>query len=115
MQIVVFNRPETYHAKQSMMLKRIAGLPGEHVNFSNGHLVINGEKLTGPKGLTDNYSNIQHNVIPFNFTKKHPEGMKLDRNELFVLGDNPAKSLDSRSFGPVKKSQIVGIVLPSDK
>lgn len=36
-----------------------------------------------------------------------------DRNafEIFVIGDNPKESTDSRSFGWIKKNQIIGKVI----
>lgn len=35
---------------------------------------------------------------------------KLKKDEYFILGDNSRTSLDSRDYGPVKRSQIVGVV-----
>lgn len=36
---------------------------------------------------------------------------KVHDREYFVMGDNKKKSTDSREFGPIKKSQIIGKVI----
>lgn len=37
--------------------------------------------------------------------------ISLENNEIFVLGENPKESIDSRSYGPLKTSQIIGKVV----
>lgn len=36
---------------------------------------------------------------------------KVDNRGIFIIGDNPTQSIDSRSFGPIDKNQIVGKVI----
>lgn len=36
------------------------------------------------------------------------ENIKLESNEIYVLGDNPEESIDSRNYGPIKTEKIVG-------
>lgn len=40
-----------------------------------------------------------------------PDGRFLAKDELFLLGDNPEASLDSRSYGPVAIDAVIGKVL----
>lgn len=83
-------------------IKRIVGLPGEHVEFKNNELYINNKKVKEDyiKDVkTDDFllENIGYDIIP--------EDMYL------VLGDNRENSLDSRSFGLVKKEDLLGKVV----
>lgn len=80
-------------------IKRLIGLPGETVVVGNNTvMIINKEH---PKGtiLTEDYINSRGYVS----TK-----ITLGEDEYFVMGDNRSESYDSRSWGPVPKSDIVG-------
>ena len=78
-------------------LKRIVGLPGERITFTDGMLLVNGDKLTEPylRGLPP-YLGLEHSEFV------------LDGEEYFVMGDNRAHSTDSRHYGPVRRAQIEG-------
>lgn len=76
-------------------LKRVIGLPGETVFIDNGHLEINGQKV-------EDFKLDSSLLVPTT---------QLASDEYFVLGDNPDASLDSRSFGGLPKSTIVGSVI----
>ena len=82
------------------LIKRIIGLPGETVEFKNNVLYINGEKVDENYGtgiMADfNLSDLGYSVIP--------------DNTYFVVGDNRNNSLDSRYFGCIDQSQIIGTV-----
>lgn len=93
-EIVVFN------IGGEKLIKRIIGLPGETVEFKNNVLYINGEKLEENygTGITAdfNLSDLGYTIIP--------------DNTYFVVGDNRNNSLDSRYFGCIDQSQIIGTV-----
>ena len=78
-------------------LKRVVGLPGERITFTDGMLLVNGDKLTEPylRGLPP-YLGLEHSEFV------------LDGEEYFVMGDNRAHSTDSRDYGPVRRAQIEG-------
>ena len=78
-------------------LKRVVGLPGERVTFTDGMLLVNGDKLTEPylRGLPP-YLGLEHSEFV------------LDGEEYFVMGDNRAHSTDSRDYGPLRRAQIEG-------
>lgn len=90
--IVVVNYADT------KLIKRIVGLPGEHVRFVNNKLYIN-DKLVHDVKLDTETKNfdlkqINYDVIP--------------EDNYFVIGDNRSNSTDSRIIGLIKKSDIVG-------
>ena len=83
--------------EEGELLKRIVGLPGDHIAFTEGTLLINGERLTERylRGLPP-YSGLDRS----DFT--------MGDDEYFVMGDNRAHSTDSRHYGPVQRSHIEG-------
>lgn len=76
------------------LIKRVVGLPGETIEIREGHVYINGQMLTEPYLEQLTYGNVSPHVIAPGY--------------IFVLGDNRGASNDSRSFGEVKLSSIVG-------
>ena len=75
------------------MVKRIIGLPGETVEYKDGKLYIN------EKEFEDEFAHL---------TKDFKLKEIIAEDTYFVLGDNRGDSLDSRDFGPIKKTQIIG-------
>src|SRR5581483_11386265 len=79
------------------LVKRVIGLPGETIqSTSDGHIEINGAALSEsylPPG-TALGPPIPKQVIP--------------SGHYFVMGDNRTDSSDSRFFGPIARSQIIG-------
>lgn len=92
--IIVFKNPNN---ESQFFIKRIVGLPGEKVTISGDKVLINDEPLE-ERYLTSSF------VYPGEHT------FVLKPGEYFVMGDNRPKSLDSRSWGPLKRSEIVGEV-----
>ena len=98
--IVVFATPPGEDAGPNVkdLVKRVIGLPGETISSAGGQVVINGKPLKEPwlvKGTVT--TGITTQVIP--------------PNEYFVMGDNRSDSQDSRFFGPIHSSLIVGRVV----
>lgn len=84
------------------LIKRVVGLPGEHIEYKNGKLYIN--------GVIYSEKYLDELVTPdFNITSLGSYTVPDD--EYFVLGDNRLNSQDSRSIGFIKKNQIIGKVV----
>ncbi len=94
--IVVFKYPLD---DKQFFIKRVIGLPGEVVKIQDNSVYINGSKL--------NETYLESNVETFLPLRGHGD-VTLADDEYFLLGDNRDQSFDSRSFGPVKKSMIIG-------
>lgn len=96
--VVVVN----YKYPYTKIIKRVVALPGETVFIDEyGYLFVNGEEMNEELIYTN--GNIAYSGIA-------NQEIQLGDDEYFLIGDNTSVSLDSRSFGPVKKKQIVAIV-----
>lgn len=86
--------------KQSF-IKRVIGLPGEHIKIEDGKVYINGEEYK------EDY--LQEDV------KTTASGVFTDfvvpENYVFAMGDNRAESTDCRSFGCIPLEKIEGKVV----
>eukprot|EP00189_Rhodosorus_marinus_P007785 CAMPEP_0184751638 /NCGR_PEP_ID=MMETSP0315-20130426/43152_1 /TAXON_ID=101924 /ORGANISM="Rhodosorus marinus, Strain UTEX LB 2760" /LENGTH=325 /DNA_ID=CAMNT_0027230913 /DNA_START=262 /DNA_END=1239 /DNA_ORIENTATION=- len=83
---------------RDLFVKRIVGCPGDQVHVdARGSVEINGNRVGSGAS-----SERAQGTRPF--TEQH---VKLSDGEVFVLGDNPGRSVDSRSWGPLKMQNIV--------
>lgn len=78
-------------------IKRIIGLPGEHIEMKDGQVYIDGTPIKEPYVLD----------LCRTVTCREREWF-LGEDEYFVLGDNRNASQDSHDFGAIKRDQIVG-------
>jgi signal peptidase I len=86
--------------------KRVIGLPGEQVGITNGELYIDGALMV----VSNAYGPIRYLPVPSWHTADYQTNMLVPSGQYFVLGDNPTKSLDSRYFGCVPATNIIGRV-----
>lgn len=110
--VIVFDASEyspTTTLDSPYYIKRIIGIPGDHVEFKNDKLFINGEYIEEP--FLDKTTNHPASCSTFtcDFTLESisdyseiPEGYYL------VLGDNRPNSQDSEEFGLIKEEDILG-------
>ena len=102
--VIVYKQSNREHSYYE--IKRVIGLPGETVKIKNGMIYINDEVLK-EKIKTETIEN----------AGLAEEGIKLDDNEYFVLGDNRNDSEDSRfaSVGNVLRNEILGKAVAIEK
>lgn len=83
-------------------IKRVIGLPGDHVQIKNGKVYINEEEL-------------EEDYLQLGIVTDDAEGMFSDiivpENTVFAMGDNRNSSVDCRAFGCIPLERIEGKVL----
>jgi signal peptidase I len=90
--VIVFRSPR---AADELMIKRVIGTPGDLVETRAGRVIVCGHALTEPYVTAQAASGaIAPQIIP--------------ADSYFVLGDNRADSLDSRSWGVLPKNAVLG-------
>lgn len=117
--VMVFFPP---HAPEIYYIKRVIGVPGDHISYNNHQLTINGkaveEKLiaqlpAGAPVLRMTSEKIDDKEFT---TYKHLQPSRLSMHgswvvpagHYFMMGDNRDNSLDSREWGMVSEDAIVG-------
>jgi signal peptidase I len=84
---------------EGQTVKRVVGLPNESLYFSNGKVYVNGRELPEP------YLPQATRTYPLYQTR-----FTLGPEHFFLMGDNRARSQDSRSYGPLHGKSILGKV-----
>ncbi len=102
--IIVFRYPKD---PQEYFIKRVIGLPGEKVEIKDGQVYIYNQQYKDGVALDETYLSSTVKT----FANTGTESVTLGPNEYYVLGDNRNESKDSRSFGPVDKSFLIGRVM----
>ena len=109
--IVVFTTPPDEHCAGppvSDLVKRVIGLPGETISLSAGLVYIDGRVLPEPwlpaaaRTATEPGPSMQ----PYSLHLPY----RIPADDVYVMGDNRTFSCDSRYWGPIAKSTIVGKV-----
>jgi len=99
-EVVVFKYPEN---PKEYFLKRIIGLPGERVKVAEGQITVYNQEH--PEGVV-----LNEPYLPKDLLTIGERITVLSEDQYFVLGDNRPNSFDSRRFGAVDKSLVVGRV-----
>jgi signal peptidase I len=129
--IVLFNSPEN---PSITFVKRAVGLPGDKIDFHDGHLIINGQEiLKEPHPDTkvmydiedaddktlfiEDLEGVKHYTITMNLTPEQREyqesrmsnkSVTVPSDQFFAIGDNRDNSSDSRYWGFAPLSYLKG-------
>jgi signal peptidase I len=106
-EIVVFNAPEraAIVCEKGVYVKRIIGLPGDRWEEKNGYVYINGKRLDEPyvKANRRDHESLQLSDIL-------PGATVIPKDRYLMMGDNRSQSCDSRRWGLVPRSALIGEV-----
>lgn len=83
-------------------IKRVIGLPGDHIQIKEGSIYINGKKFQ------EDY--LQSGVVT-DANKGIFTDLIVPENSVFAVGDNRPNSTDSRCFGCIPLEKIEGKVI----
>jgi signal peptidase I len=121
--IIVFFKPGY---PDLFLVKRVIGIPGDHIHLRNGIVYLNGVAQTEPYAAKSDYSNYlayrddfpavpttESSEVEPNWAEELPtviqgDDMVVPPGHYFAMGDNRANSLDSRYWGFVPRENIVG-------
>jgi signal peptidase I len=104
--IVVFSHPPLDHCggpQEGDLVKRVIALPGQTIYSSGGNIYVDG------KLLAEHYLPHDDPLGPPIASSQHP--YRVPAGEFYMMGDNRAISCDSRYWGPIKGSSLIGQVV----
>ena len=85
---------------QETQIKRVVGLPGERVKVLDGIVYLNRRRLHEPYARPDRACALC----------RLPREIRVPPRHFFVVGDNRGESSDSRDWGPVSATALIGRV-----
>ncbi len=98
--VVVFRAPDNPDLEY---IKRIIGVPGDVVEVTDGVVRVN-KTVVRENYIADKTTLTNSGFLKNGIAATVPDGY------LFVMGDNRPRSSDSREFGPIKQSTVIGQV-----
>ncbi len=102
--IIVFQPPEGWaiDGDRTPFIKRIIGLGGDTVELRDGHVYVNGAELQEP------YLYQEDGVPQPTDPTSGQSRWTVPAGDLFVMGDHRQASADSRTFGPIPATSVIG-------
>lgn len=117
--IIVFRYPSDI---RQTYVKRVIGVPGDHIRFDNKRLILNGKPVEEPYKIhkTDYIDSFRDNFPAEPTMRPAESGLRMlernvrngevvvPENSYFAMGDNRDQSSDSRYWGFVPRENIIG-------
>jgi len=120
--VVVFRYPNNPSIDY---IKRVVGVPGDRVSYTNKQLRINGElaeqqplgiyigegagsEMTGATLRQENLTGVEHKILLLENAPSLGGEARVPEGHYFVMGDNRDRSNDSRFWGMVPEQNLVG-------
>lgn len=120
--IVVFRKPPT---ESRDLIKRVIGLPGDHISYKDKILYINGNQISqqfekydtdeddkiGPWEVVQKQENllgVKHRIYQIPSKESDDFDVVVPAGKYFMMGDNRDDSADSRSWGFLPEENIIG-------
>ena len=120
--VAVFRYPEDPSIDY---IKRVVGVPGDHIRYADKKLYINGEfasqesvgkyiadgasaSMTGAMEYRETVGDVAHNILTRSNGFNRDFEFTVSDGQYFVLGDNRDNSRDSRYWGTVPEGHLVG-------
>lgn len=120
--IVAFRKPTD---SSTLLIKRVIGLPGDHITYTNKVLYINGQenpqlfdKFSTDKNdntsswqvvqMRENLLGIQHGIYQIPTKSNDDFETTVPKGKYFMMGDNRDDSADSRDWGFMPEENIIG-------
>lgn len=89
------------------LVKRVVGLPGDELAIADDHVYVDGEALQEPY-VRPGAATVAQPPYGCDFPGTPDDPYVVPDGMVFVMGDNRSDSLDSRCFGPIPESSLVG-------
>lgn len=116
--IIVFKDKDDNSFFSKYLIKRIVGIPGDNISYSDKTLVINENEIINDEVnksgsvviKNEHLFGKEHKIQLDNNINRNNDSVSvyIGDNEFFVMGDNRDNSMDSRFIGVVDKNSVVG-------
>ena len=97
--IVVLQDPSDH----GFSVKRVVAVAGDSICFKKGAVYVNGQKLDEPY--------LAPGTVTFASSPSQERSVRCRKDQYFLLGDNRNNSLNSRTYGPVPRQNILGLIV----
>ncbi len=106
-EIVVFNAPAraALICESGVFVKRIIGVPGDRWEERHGYVYIDGKRLQEPYVKQD-----RRDTESLQLSDLLPGATVIPKDKYLMMGDNRRQSCDSRRWGLVQRSALIGEV-----